>query len=149
MTETIAQTIVALAVMPTMLYLTFLKKLVNSFQQDPSWSWWMFFSSSSTLQKNIFLSLENLFLIRCIDIQWQCKGRFTNYVDKILAFVTTYPSELTFFLPCLANVVCELPPPNSTFWHQHSFAISNALLHCGWLKNEKDFFKYSQKQYFN
>ena len=52
------------------------------------------------------------------------KGLFTNYVDKILAFLTTYPPALTFsmvwtltksghfwttYLPRLVNVVCELP----------------------------------------
>ena len=49
------------------------------------------------------------------------KGSFTNYVDKILAFLTTYPPPLTFstlwttkrqylwttFPPTLVNIVCE------------------------------------------
>ena len=58
-------------------------------------------------------------LQKCITIN---KGSFTNYVDKILAFFTTYPPPLTFYtlwkltktqhfwttypLP-LVNVVCE------------------------------------------
>ena len=52
------------------------------------------------------------------------RGSFTNYVDKILAFLTTYTPPLTFsmawtltksghfwttYLPCLVNVVCERP----------------------------------------
>ena len=52
------------------------------------------------------------------------KGSFTNYVDRILAFLTTYPPALTFsmvwmltksghfkttYLPHLVNVVCERP----------------------------------------
>ena len=52
-------------------------------------------------------------------------GSFTNYVDKILAFLTTFPPALTLsmvltltksghfwtnYLPRLVNVVCERPP---------------------------------------
>ena len=70
---------------------------------------------------------------------WQ-KGSFTNYVDKILAFLTTYPPLLTFptlwtmtksghfwttYSSPLVNVVCERPSPVSL-----SFKISCEIYEC-------------------
>ena len=67
------------------------------------------------------------FLLICNSSWWKSrsKGSFTIYIDKILAFLTTYSFALTFsmvlwtltksghflttYLPRLVNVVCERP----------------------------------------